>query len=129
MKLKGLHYHLFRHSSATYLSTKLNRQELCYRYGWRFSSNMPDIYISHAGMESKQLDEKFTQTELGTLKEDFAKMEQAVRIEKERSRQLEESMHLMQQNFEAMSQVLKLNPTSEQVETALRRKIGQNNKP
>ena len=54
--------HLFRHSSATYYATKMNRQELCYRYGWRFSSNMPDVYISRAGMESHELDQKFTAT-------------------------------------------------------------------
>ncbi len=56
---KSLPYHLLRHSSATYYATKLNRQELCYRYGWKFSSNMPDVYISRAGMETKQLDERF----------------------------------------------------------------------
>jgi integrase len=43
---KDIYPHLFRHSSATYYATKLNRQELCYRYGWTFSSDMPDIYIS-----------------------------------------------------------------------------------
>src|SRR5439155_14275592 len=36
---RRLHYHLFRHSSTTFYATKLNRQELCYRYGWRFSSD------------------------------------------------------------------------------------------
>ncbi len=61
---KSLPYHLLRHSSATYYATKLNRQELCYRYGWKFSSNMPDVYISRAGMETKHLDERFAQTEL-----------------------------------------------------------------
>jgi len=81
---RPLRYHLFRHSSATFYATKLNRQELSYRYGWRFSSNMPDVYISRSGMESKQLDEKFTQTELGTLKDDYIKMEQASRICKRR---------------------------------------------
>lgn len=65
--------HLFRHSSATHYAPKLNRQELCYRYGWRFSSDMPDVYISRAGMESKQLDEKFNSTELETLQKDFNK--------------------------------------------------------
>lgn len=53
---KNLNYHLFRHSSATYYANKLNRQELCYRYGWRFSSNMPDIYISRSGMENNGLE-------------------------------------------------------------------------
>ncbi len=70
---KSLYLHLFRHSSATYYAPKLNRQELCYRYGWRFNSDMPDVYISRAGMESKQLDEKFSATELEDLKKEFEK--------------------------------------------------------
>jgi hypothetical protein len=123
---RSIYYHLFRHSSATYFSTKLNRQELCYRYGWRFSSNMPDVYISRAGMETKNLDEKFTQTELGAIKDDFTKMEQATRIKDERIRQLEESMRRLQQNLDAVSKVLNLNPTMEQIEGVLRRKTGQN---
>lgn len=81
---KEIHPHLFRHSSATYYATRLNRQELCYRYGWRFSSNMPDVYISRAGMESKELDEKFKSTELEELQQRFEK-------EKfEKSKQIEE---------------------------------------
>ncbi len=72
---KPLHLHLLRHSSATYYATKLNRQQLCYRYGWKFSSNMPDVYISRAGMNSKELDEKFEGTELGELKTQLSKEE------------------------------------------------------
>ena len=72
---KNVHYHLFRHSSATFFANKLNRQELCYRYGWAFSSNMPDVYISRSGMQNKELDEKFTNTELGELKAKFNKGE------------------------------------------------------
>jgi integrase len=123
---RPIYYHLFRHSSATFYAPKLNRQELCYRYGWRFSSPMPDIYISRAGMETKNLDEKFTQTELGTLKDDFTKMEQATRIKDERIRQLEESMRHLQQNLDAVSQALNLNPTPEQIEGVLSRKTGRN---
>jgi len=68
---KDIYPHLFRHSSATYYATKLNRQELCYRYGWKFSSNMPDVYISRSGMECKELDEKFNSTELEELQKKF----------------------------------------------------------
>lgn len=64
---KSIHYHLFRHSSATFYATRLNRQQLCYRYGWKFSSDMPDIYISRTGMEGKEIDEKFTATELESM--------------------------------------------------------------
>lgn len=122
---RPIHYHLLRHSSATFYSTKLNRQELCYRYGWKFSSNMPDVYISRAGMESKNLDEKFTQTELSTLKDNLAKVEQASRIKDDQVRQLEESMLLLQQNLEAVSKVLTLKPTFEDVKAALRIKQSQ----
>jgi integrase/recombinase XerD len=77
---KSIHFHLFRHSSATYYAPKLNRQELCYRYGWKFSSNMPDIYISRAGMESKELDEKFQTTEIEDLQKKLEIREREISI-------------------------------------------------
>jgi integrase len=70
---KDINPHLFRHSSATYYASKVNRQELCYRYGWAFSSDMPDIYISRAGMENKELDERFKATELEELQKKIEK--------------------------------------------------------
>ena len=81
---KQVYCHLFRHSSATYYASKLNRQELCYRYGWKFSSNMPDVYISRAGMVSKELDVKMTNTELGELKLNITRHEQESKILKEK---------------------------------------------
>ena len=77
---KSIYFHLFRHSSATYYAPKLNRQELCYRYGWKFSSDMPDVYISRSGMENKQLDEKMTNTELSEMQTKVAKMENMIQI-------------------------------------------------
>jgi integrase len=77
---KSVHYHLFRHSSATYYASKLNRQELCYRYGWKFSSDMPDIYISRAGMENRDLDMKMTNTELSELQLKVTKMENLIKL-------------------------------------------------
>ena len=119
---RPVHYHLFRHSSSTFYATKLNRQELCYRYGWMFSSNMPDVYISRAGMESRQLDEKFTQTELGTLKDDLAKLDQAAQIKSDRIKQLEQVMPAMQANLEAIARVLQKNPAVEEIEAAIKKK-------
>jgi hypothetical protein len=58
---------------------------------------MPDIYISRAGMKTKALDERFTQIELGTLKDDLAKVEQAARIKDDCIHQLEESMRVMKE--------------------------------
>jgi len=68
---KKVYPHLFRHSSATYYAPKLNRQELCYRFGWSFSSDMPEVYISRSGMQNKELDEKFKSTELEDLQKAF----------------------------------------------------------
>lgn len=42
---KRIHFHIFRKSSASHYADKMNRQQLCYRYGWRYASDMPDIYI------------------------------------------------------------------------------------
>jgi hypothetical protein len=119
---RHVHYHLFRHSSATYYASRLNRQELCLRYGWKFSSNMPDVYISRSGMDSRALDQKFTQTELAMVKDDLAQLEQAAKIKDERIRQLEESTRLLQHNLDAVSRVLSLKPTLSQIENALRKK-------
>jgi integrase len=93
---KEIYYHLFRHSSATYYATKLNRQELCYRYGWKFSSDMPDVYISRSGMENKQLDEKFSATELEDLKKqlDLEKTKSSMELELLKKQQLEQQKEL-----------------------------------
>ncbi|HJX49878.1 MAG TPA: site-specific integrase [Candidatus Nanoarchaeia archaeon] len=94
---KSIHYHLFRHSSATYYASKLNRQQLCYRYGWRFSSTMPDIYISRSGMENKELDEKFTNTKIEDLKLELEKEKQQKNIEFE---EMKKQMADIENNFE-----------------------------
>ncbi len=89
---KRLHFHLFRHSSATYYATRMNRQELCYRYGWKFSSDMPDVYISRSGMLNKELDNKFTNTELSEVK---AKLEKEKFERDKEINSLKEQMKLM----------------------------------
>lgn len=93
---RNINPHLFRHSSATHYASKLNRQELCYRYGWAFSSNMPDVYISRAGMQSEKLDEQFTQTEVGEVKDELSKEKQRNRLLEERYEQLSKHMQLME---------------------------------
>jgi hypothetical protein len=95
---------------------------LCCRYGWKFSSHMPDVYISRSGMETKALDEKFTQTELGTVKDDLVKMEEAVRIKDDRIRQLQESVQILQHNLQVVSQVLSLDFSSVDAADALQKK-------
>ena len=80
---RPIHYHLFRHSSATFYANKLNRQELCYRYGWTFSSNMPDVYISRIGMANRELDTRFANSEIGELRMKIEAVERENRMLKE----------------------------------------------
>ena len=99
---RSIHYHLFRHSSATYYAPKLNRQQLCIRYGWAFSSRMPDTYISRSGMINSEIDEKMTQTELGDLKAQLERQMQENKIRKEAEK-------LLAEKFISMVEVLKKN--------------------
>jgi integrase len=65
---KNIHAHLFRSSAATHLANKLNRQELCYYFGWKFSSPMPDTYIQREGILIKEADEKMSSGEIDEMK-------------------------------------------------------------
>src|SRR3989338_5474890 len=56
---RNVHPHLFRHASATYYASRLNRQELCIRYAWSFTSSMPDLYIARAGLDQRKIMETF----------------------------------------------------------------------
>lgn len=58
---KKINLHLLRHSSATYYASRLNRFQLCKRYGWSFSSDMPSVYIGRAGVEEDKIAEELRQ--------------------------------------------------------------------
>lgn len=49
---------MLRHSSATYWAPKMNLCQLCAKYGWAFSSNMPDRYIERKGITFDKIAEK-----------------------------------------------------------------------
>ena len=51
--------HFIRHSSATYDASNMTHTQLCIKYGWALSSNMPDIYIKRAGVKRKEIVERF----------------------------------------------------------------------
>jgi len=119
---RSVHYHLFRHSSATYYADKMNRQQLCIRYGWAFSSDMPDVYISRAGVDSAELDQKFANVEGAAMAERLAKAEQREKVKDLRIEFLEQQMkHLettireIQENFKTMAGVVAKNPPKVEV--------------
>ncbi|MEK6917748.1 MAG: site-specific integrase [Nanoarchaeota archaeon] len=64
---KRIYFHIFRKSSATYYAQKLkSRQQLCYRYGWNFSSDVPDVYISREQGE-EEVKENMKNTDMSEL--------------------------------------------------------------
>ncbi|MCK9595918.1 site-specific integrase [Candidatus Pacearchaeota archaeon] len=66
---KRIHFHIFRKSSASYYAVKLkSRQQLCYRYGWNFSSDVPDVYITR-----NQGEEEVKENILNTSLEELSK--------------------------------------------------------
>lgn len=56
--------HMLRHSSATYYANKLNRYQLCYRYGWTMSSKVVDRYLDREGILEEGVTEKVRETEV-----------------------------------------------------------------
>jgi len=86
---RHIHYHLFRHSSSTYYADKLNRQQLCIRYGWRFSSPMPDRYINRGGLHQEELDRKFQSTKFEDLKQLLERQSRENSLMKEKQLELE----------------------------------------
>ena len=121
---RSIHYHLFRHSSATYYADKMNRQQLCIRYGWTFSSDMPDIYIARAGVENAELDQKFAQTEANSMRDVLAQAEQREKAKDERIEQLEKTISDVQKSFAAVVEALAKNPSPQDLFRALNRKSG-----
>lgn len=79
---KKLTPHMMRHSSATYWAPKMNRYQLCAKYGWAFGSDMPDRYIKRKGIIFDEIAQKgdvdqFSrlQSENRALKDNLEKLE------------------------------------------------------
>lgn len=84
--------HMLRHSSATYWAPKMNRYTLCAKYGWAFSSDMPDRYIKRKGIIFTEIAEK-------------GDVEQTAKLEKE-NRAIKEKMEDMQRDYEKLKKAL-----------------------
>jgi len=89
---KNIHHHLFRHSCASVMASKLNRQQLCIYFGWKFSSPMPDIYIRREAVDMQDVEEKFKSTELEELKVKLSKQEYETKLRNEEFEGLKEKV-------------------------------------
>lgn len=83
---RAVHFHLFRKTSATFYAGKLkNRQQLCYRYGWEFSSEMPDVYIKRAGLVEDEVKDRMLNTSLEILQKENQELKTQFGLMKESS--------------------------------------------
>lgn len=95
---KRIHFHIFRKSSASYYATKLkSRQQLCYRYGWNFSSNVPDVYINREQGE-EQVKNDILNTDLEKIEKENKELKMIVNINEEKNQKQIEQLTL---NFKA----------------------------
>jgi len=114
---KKIHPHLFRHTSATYYASQMNRQQLCLRYGWKFSSTMPDVYIARSGVDTKELDEKFSNTTITLLQSELEKTKKNTALE----------MQELKENVKALCDYineLKLKGNPQNISKEILKKIG-----
>lgn len=67
---KRIYFHIFRKSSATHYAKIINnRQQICYRYGWNFSSDVPDVYINRE-LGEEQVQQNVKATNMQKLEKD-----------------------------------------------------------
>lgn len=67
---KRIHAHMFRKSSATFYASKLNRQQLCKKFGWRFSSDVVDVYINRAGVDEFEVKDVILNDDISVLRKE-----------------------------------------------------------
>jgi hypothetical protein len=84
---------------------------------------MPDIYISRAGVESIELDQKFASTENAAAKDILARAEQRAKVKDDRIEQLENLIFQLQRDFDAISIALKRSPSEAQIIAAQKAKV------
>ena len=95
---KRVHFHIFRKSSATFYAYKLkSRQQLCYRYGWKFSSDIPDVYISRVQGE-EEVKESMLDTDLDKLKKENQELKTRFDIgQEERGKEIDQLKNQMKE--------------------------------
>jgi len=86
---KKLYPHLLRHSSATHYCHKLNQYQLCKRYGWSMSSNMPALYIDREGVGEEEIGKKIKEEQSLLYRKEVNQLKEELAIVKENNSQMQ----------------------------------------
>lgn len=91
----NVHPHMLRHTSATYWAQRLDRPNLCKRFGWSYTSNVPDRYIDMAKISEKIAIQAVKGEQIGELSRQFED-------QKIQNQMLKDEMELMKKQLEAL---------------------------
>jgi len=94
--------HLLRHSSATFYANRLNRYQLCYRYGWAMSSKQVDRYLDREGIFDKSTAEIVRTDEIIKTSECNRSLKEELAIVKESYLELTSKYDILRQKFDSM---------------------------
>lgn len=75
--------HTLRHSSATYYCHSLSRYQLCKRFGWTMSSDMPARYIDREGVEDDVINKKMVTEENASLQKQINSLQEQLNSKNE----------------------------------------------
>lgn len=104
---KRVHPHMLRKFSATTYASKLNRQQLANRYGWKFSSSMMDVYISRVGVEEENIKDEMLNEDLSDLKKENNELKTKMNMMIEDYRNFKDDYETMKKVFETLKEDLK----------------------
>lgn len=107
---KKINYHLFRHTTATRYASKMNRQQLCIYFGWKFSSPMPDIYIKRSGVDMHEVENKFQSSQMEELEKEINELKPLKKLYdelKELNKQREEEYNDMDEKLKSLNDFMK----------------------
>ncbi|MBT6995346.1 tyrosine-type recombinase/integrase [Candidatus Woesearchaeota archaeon] len=81
--------HSFRRGSASFYASSLNHYQLCQRFSWSASSDIPNKYVDLSCVNQKKIAKKITLDQVGEFKERMNKLESENNLMKENQKQFE----------------------------------------
>jgi hypothetical protein len=108
--LKKITPHVLRHSSATHYCHILNQYQMCKRYGWAMSSDMPQIYIDREGVDDEEINKKAVNQESQTLIKELNKLKEQLALERQTTQDLRKEM---QQKYSELRKIVLAESTAE----------------
>ena len=108
-KALGISYtvHQVRHTSATFYAPKMDRVSFCKKYGWSYSSSIPDKYIDFSKVEQNKIIDVVKADENAKLKEELDTQRVKQLDIEDRLKTQQEQMAKMQKIITAMEKANK----------------------